>query len=326
MMDEPNSLNHHNHHYHHDDQDRDITLPPELDALAARLAADGVAWQNRLPDAAPVAERIRAIPNTSSPVATDDRFPEAMMEAPTIPPGIGDDSITRPLHRDDRRRGSPGVWGRLLGLVAAVVVVALLATVLAQLANRGDQAPGPIGQPTQTQAQTQPTPVPTNPAPTLTPALSPTATASGYPVLVYFSKNPDSYNDFTMVFAVHRTAPTKGVATYAIQQLIAGPTSSEAAAGYFTELTTVLQRTSASNCGGADFKITLNTRGATSETGTATLQFCRQLASPGIGADARIKAEITKTLTQFSNITKVVILLSNGHCFADESGADFCLQ
>ncbi|HEX5545822.1 MAG TPA: GerMN domain-containing protein, partial [Ktedonobacterales bacterium] len=153
-----------------------------------------------------------------------------------------------------------------------------------------------------------------------------TATATGYPVLVYFSKNPDSYNDSTLVFPVHRTSPTLGVATYAIQQLIAGPTPSEASAGYFTELSTVLQRGDASSCGGPDFKITLNMRGATPETGTATLQFCRQTASPGIGADARIKAEIVKTLTQFSNITKVVILLQNGHCFGDESGADLCLR
>ena len=72
--------------------------------------------------------------------------------------------------------------------------------------------------------------------------------------------------------------------------------------------------------------VTLNMRGATPETGTATLQFCRQTASPGIGADARIKAEIEKTLTQFSNITKVVILLNNGQCFGDMSGADLCLR
>jgi hypothetical protein len=88
----------------------------------------------------------------------------------------------------------------------------------------------------------------------------------------------------------------------------------------------VLQRGGASNCGGPDFKITLNMRGTAPETGTATLQFCRPTASPGIGADARVKAEIEKTLTQFSNITRVVILLQNGHCFGDESGADLCLQ
>jgi len=143
---------------------------------------------------------------------------------------------------------------------------------------------------------------------------------------VYFSKNPESFNDPTAVFPVQRVAPNSAVATYAIQQLIAGPTSSEAAAGYFTELTNVLQLSGPSNCGGADFKLTLDMRGATPQVGTATLQFCRPTASPGTGADARIVAEVTKTLTQFSTITKVAILNRNGNCFGDESGLDLCLQ
>ncbi len=312
-MREPNSLSHHNHHHHHDEQHALDAFPPDLDALAARLAADSAAWQNRLPDAARVAERIRAIPDGApSTVSVDDV---------TLPVGVGgtsgsDAGWDRP--RVQRRRASSSGWGRFLGLAAAAVVVALIATVFAQLATRGGQPTGPAIHPAPTHAQSQPTAAPTSPATT--------ATATGYPVLVYFSKAPDSYNDPTLVFPVHRTSPTLGVATYAIQQLIAGPTSSEAVDGYFTELSTVLQRGGASSCGGPDFQVTLNMRGATPETGTATLQFCRQTASPGIGADARTKAEIEKTLTQFSNITRVVILLQNGHCFGDESGADLCLQ
>lgn len=312
MTHEPNSLNHHNHH--HDEHYAHDAFPPELDALAARLTADGAAWQNRLPDAARVAERIGAIPGGApSAVTVDDA---------TLPMGVGSTSgsgtqwdVSR---TQQRRRASSNGWGRLLGLVAAAVVVALIATVFAQLATRGGQTTGPAIHPAPTHAQSQPTVAPTLPATT--------ATATGYPVLVYFSKNPDSYNDSTAVFPVHRTSPTLGVATYAIQQLIVGPSPSEASAGYFTELSTVLRRTGASSCGGPDFKITLNMRGVTPESGTATLQFCRATASPGIGADARIKAEIVKTLTQFSNITKVVILLQDGHCFGDESGADLCLR
>ncbi len=313
-MREPNSLNHHNHHHHHDERNAHDAFPPELDALAARLTADGAAWQNRLPDAARLAERIRAIPDGApSAVSVDDV---------TLPMGVGSTSDSGAAwdvpRAQQRRRVSSSGWGRLLGFAAAVIVVALIATVFAQIATRGGQTTGPAIHPAPTHAQSQPTAAPTLPATT--------ATATGYPVLVYFSKAPDSYNDPTLVFPVHRTSPTLGVATYAVQQLFLGPTPSEAADGYFTELSTVLQRGGTSSCGGPDFKITLNMRGATPETGTATLQFCRQTASPGIGADARIKAEIVKTLTQFSNITKVVILLQNGHCFGDESGADLCLR
>ena len=160
---------------------------------------------------------------------------------------------------------------------------------------------------------------------------STSSTAAGYPVKVFFSKFPESVNtDFTAVYPVDRTSPTIAVGTFSLQLLIAGPTLSERNAGYFTELNTMLS--GSSSCasplpvGGPDFTLTLNKRGPTPETGTATVQFCRTINSPGIGADARVQAEIDATLKQFSNIKEVVILTKDGHCFGDESGKDFCLR
>jgi len=309
MNDEPNSRNHHKEGW-----EADASLPPEspqlpeLATLTARLTSDGALWQSRLPDPAHVAERIPAIAQ-DSPSEVTDAAPVTMVD-PAHRPARGD----RTPRPDYRHRAPAGTGGRFLGLIAAVVVVALLAALILRLASPG-RATGPGTQPTPT--QTQPAPSPTTPPPTATPKT--------YPVLVYFSKRPASLNDPTAVFPVQRVAPTAAVATFAIQQLIAGPTASETAAGYFTELATVLQRSEPSNCGEADFTLTLNKKGSTAEQGTATLQFCRPTSSPGIGADARIKAEITKTLTQFSTITKVVILTRTGHCFGDESGLDPCL-
>jgi hypothetical protein len=307
MTHEPNSSN------HHQEIAPGTPLPPNLEALAARLARDGAMWQSRLPDPARVAERIRAIPAQIPGNAATGDFPPA--------PGPGQPGDSSRWRRPYLRPVPPGRRGQILGLIAAVLVVAMLAGVFASLANRGGNSVATNPTPTHAPA-TQPLPTQTQPAPTAT--VAPTATPNGYPVLVYFSKQPDSYNDPNAVFAVHRTSPTLGVATYAIQQLIAGPTKSEADAGYFTELHGALS--GASNCNGADFKITLNTRGSTPQTGTATLQFCRQLSLPGELSDPRIKAEITRTLTQFSNIKAVVILTRDGHCFGDLSGADMCLQ
>lgn len=160
---------------------------------------------------------------------------------------------------------------------------------------------------------------------------STTSSPTSYQVKVFFSKAPDSLQtDNSAVFAVNRTSPTIAVATFSIQLLIAGPTLSEQQAGYFSELNTMLS--GPSNCtgalpvGGPDFVITLNKRGPTPQTGTATIKFCRSLFSGGIGADARVQAEITATLKQFSNIKEVVILTKDGHCFGDESGKDLCLR
>jgi hypothetical protein len=163
-------------------------------------------------------------------------------------------------------------------------------------------------------------------APTATATASPTS-AGGIPVLVYFSKHPESENNFAAVFSVQRTSPDQGVATFAIKQLILGPSPAEQATGLYTELTAALTALSGtSTCGGADFTITLDKKGGTAEPGTATLKFCRPTSTAGIGADARITAEIDQTLRQFSTIHKIVILTSTGHCFGDESGLDICLK
>lgn len=143
---------------------------------------------------------------------------------------------------------------------------------------------------------------------------------NGYPVQVYFSKHPDSDNAPTAVFAVNRVSPTLGVATYAIGQLIAGPTASEKAKGYYTPLQGSLSGTS--TCGGADFKITLNWGRDHAETGHATLQFCRDVKGFGDTGAVVVRNEITKTMTQFSNIKAVDIVYKDGSCFDDLIGCD----
>jgi hypothetical protein len=148
--------------------------------------------------------------------------------------------------------------------------------------------------------------------------------STGYPVQIYFSRHPESDNDPTLVFAVTRSSPTVAVATYALEQLIAGPTQVEQGQGYYTPLSASLQ--GASGCGGADFTITLDHRGSRSEVGTATVRFCRQTLLAGDMTGARITAEITSTLEQFSSIRQVVILNQSGYCFNDLSGQNLCLQ
>jgi len=172
----------------------------------------------------------------------------------------------------------------------------------------------------------------TTTTPTTTTA-TPTGTAtpsSGYPIKVYFSRFPDSLNNPTSTFPVSRVSPSTAVATFAVQLLIAGPTLTERGAGYFSEFNSIL--TGPSSCsapyptGGPDFTLSLNVKGTTPATGVATLNLCRASASPGIGDDARILAELNATLKQFTNITSVVVLTQGGHCFGDESGQDRCLQ
>ncbi|HEU5441665.1 MAG TPA: hypothetical protein VFU88_20440 [Ktedonobacterales bacterium] len=147
-----------------------------------------------------------------------------------------------------------------------------------------------------------------------------TSTPSGYPVKVYFSRHPDSDARPAAVFAVDRTSPTLGVATYSIAQLVAGPLPSEKSQGYFTPLEGALSGTS--NCAGADFRITLDTNRTHPETGTTTLQFCRSMRGLGDTPSVMARNEIVTTLMQFANIKKVVITNADGSCFDDLIGCD----
>jgi hypothetical protein len=58
----------------------------------------------------------------------------------------------------------------------------------------------------------------------------------GIPIRVFFSRRPDSDESFSAVFPVSRAAPDRAVATAALMALIEGPTATERAAGYFSEL------------------------------------------------------------------------------------------
>lgn len=137
-----------------------------------------------------------------------------------------------------------------------------------------------------------------------------------YTIKVYFSKHPESDDDPTKVYAVSRTSTDLGVAKAAMRQLIAGPTSAEKAAGYFTD---VRLRNDASNCNGADFTLSIkNTK--------ATLRFCRTFDAVGVLSDGRANENIRATLLQFSSVRSVVVLNKDGHCQFDLSGEDRCLQ
>jgi hypothetical protein len=175
------------------------------------------------------------------------------------------------------------------------------------------------------------TPPTSNTTPTPGGSTTPTANPSGATVKVYFTRHPDSDNDPTKVFALTRTASATATtvhdqATYALEQMLAGPSQTERAQGYYNPFDG--QIALQSYCSGPfrDFDLTLDHRGATAETGAATLQFCRRVDIPGELAGPRMRAMVSSTLLQFPGITKVAILNYRGDCFDDLQGANACLN
>jgi hypothetical protein len=132
MSDEPNA---HNHHHRQEELAADTALPPELEALAARLIADGAVWQSHLPDPAPVAERIRAIPHDhDSPLSASEGEGGYLMFEDTGGPPEG----RRPALRDSRRSS----LRQRLGSLAAVAVVLVLVGSMALVFNAVRSANG----------------------------------------------------------------------------------------------------------------------------------------------------------------------------------------
>lgn len=143
-----------------------------------------------------------------------------------------------------------------------------------------------------------------------------TQTPQTYLVKVYFSKHPSSDNDPSLTFPVNRTTDTLGVARFAVNQLLQGPTASERAAGYFT---TARLSDGINNCNGQDFTIAIANH-------VATLRFCRPFDHLGAVADGQAKSELEATLKQFSSVHKVILLNYKGDCEFDLSGLNLCKQ
>ena len=136
-------------------------------------------------------------------------------------------------------------------------------------------------------------------------------------ILVYFSRQPESDSDFTFVVPVQRSAPGPAVAEAALGQLIDGPTPEERAVGLYSELGGMLR--GPSSCGGRDFALTI-------ASGLATVRFCREVVSAGIGQDARTRTQIERTLGQFPTVQRVRLLTADGNCLFDPSGLNRCLM
>ncbi len=103
----------------------------------------------------------------------------------------------------------------------------------------------------------------------------------------------------------------------AVTALLAGPTAQEAQANVASRWSDVL--TGESNCDGADFTLAVT-------DGTATVQFCRSVRLGGVLTDVAMARQMEATLTQFSEITKGIILDVRGDCMFDLSGLNRCLD
>lgn len=121
-------------------------------------------------------------------------------------------------------------------------------------------------------------------------------------VNIYFSKDPESYDDPEFTGFVRRMyEDDQNLVIFVINELIKGPSLTEQREdNLFSEL----ELTGESNCGGDNYEYSIL-------NSSLELQFCKEIISSGVLMDARIKSFIEKTLLELDLFDEVVLLDRN---------------
>ena len=168
--------------------------------------------------------------------------------------------------------------------------------------------------------QTPTTTATTTVSPTISGTPAPSNDAKPVKVQVFlFSNTLYSQPDISAYWLpVIRETTRKDVATFAIEELIKGPTSAEKTTGLDTIFGTskFIWFTDDSDCDGKDFSISID-----STTKVATFRFCRTTAMAGDMSGFVVMGQISTTLKQFPTIQKAAILNKQGKCLDDMIGA-----
>lgn len=130
-------------------------------------------------------------------------------------------------------------------------------------------------------------------------------------VLVYFSRYGENGSSDSEVHSVERTVyQGQDPLSVAVEELIAGPDSTEKADGYFGGI----KLSGQSNCDNADYKITTDEQ-------ALTVRFCKDFNAESVTDTTLSQKQIQSTLSQLSGLQKITILDKNGKCLFGQTEA-----
>ncbi len=147
--------------------------------------------------------------------------------------------------------------------------------------------------------------------------------AEGETVQLYFYKEPlEPQHNVADIESVERTTESENLYTYAITELINGPSEEEQDDGYIS----VFSLSGSSTCSGHSFQY--KTTGS-----TLKIQICKEIepvldaegayAGITLNAQARVTRQFNESLS-FGGIDSVALFDKNGNCYAPESGQNAC--
>ena len=152
------------------------------------------------------------------------------------------------------------------------------------------------------------------------------ASVPSHTIQVFFTKQPETGSTHK-TFPVTRTTTDSDVATFAVAQLITGPTDAEKAAGYSSALQGRMGAKGGTTCdGSADFAIKMDARGTTAELGTLTVTLCKDPTFQGnYLAWSQSIDQLKDTVLHLPGAHAVVMLTSRNTCYDDQGDGTRCL-
>lgn len=121
-------------------------------------------------------------------------------------------------------------------------------------------------------------------------------------IKIFFGKNPVSFDSSNIVCSVIRETNSTDLISFALDELIKGPTSEEASEGLYSEINLVGE----SNCEGKDYKYTI-------DNGNLTVQFCKRLdLADEMQGDCVVKT-VTQSIMAIDKVDRLTILDFEGN-------------
>lgn len=130
-------------------------------------------------------------------------------------------------------------------------------------------------------------------------------------VNLFFSQDPESYNNPLITVKVERETVRNDLEIYSIEELIKGPNENEQIT---QRLFSEIDLSGTSNCDNKDFTLSID------DQKEAVLKFCRELVIAGTLSEARIKEMLSDTLLQFKTIETIVMLDKKGEMLFNAQG------
>lgn len=133
--------------------------------------------------------------------------------------------------------------------------------------------------------------------------------------IFFFDQEAFINAEMNFIDYVNRTTERSDLATFAVEEIIKGPTTEEQTQGLAATFGdgSLIRFIGESNCGNKDFTISIEDR-------NATVRLCREIFINNDNSSGIMRSQIAQTINQFSSVDQTRVLRVSGECADDMAG------